>query len=79
MLTNEILTPETFEKLVEQVVYDGFDEISYIDAVIKICEERGMEVESAAGILTADLKSKLQTNFMDINMIPKKGQLPIDW
>jgi hypothetical protein len=76
---SDLLTPESFEKLVEDLVYESDDQLSYVEAVVEICENRGMEVESVTGILTAALKSKLESGFMRLHMLPQKAQLPEEW
>lgn len=74
-----LLTPQEFEKHVESYVYDSDDSLSYVEAVVAVCEDLDLEVEAVPGILTATLKAKLESNFMDLNLLPKKARLPEDW
>jgi len=52
----------------------------YIDAVVEWCAKHNIEVETAASIIksTPTLKSKIQMEAEDLNVLPKTARLPID-
>lgn len=51
---------------------------NYIEAIIEYCKETGLEIEVAATLINANLKAKLESNAVDLNMIKGKGsRLPI--
>ena len=53
--------------------------VDYIDAVVSWCEKNKIEVEYVAAIIKKDpvLKSKLQIEAEDMNIIKKSAKLPI--
>jgi hypothetical protein len=63
---------KSIENLVAKYHYN------YIDAVVQYCEETGLEIEVAASLINQNLKSKIQNDAVEINMIKEKGnKLPI--
>jgi sulfopyruvate decarboxylase TPP-binding subunit len=59
----------------EYVAKTGYN---YIEAVVEYCKETGLEVEVAATLCNANLKSKLENVAMDNNMFKVKcSRLPI--
>ena len=59
------------EKYVEQW------KISYLDAVVNICESKDIPVESIAKILSKPIIEKIQQEGQDLNFLPKTSKLPI--
>lgn len=72
-----IKTPTDFMVEIEKIVQDK--RVNYIDAVILFCEQRGMEVETAAALIkgSAKMKAKVQNDAEDLNYLPKTRKLPI--
>lgn len=72
-----IKTPTDFMMEIEKIVIDK--RINYIDAVILFCEQRGMEVETAATLIkgSAKMKAKVQNDAEDLNYLPKTRKLPL--
>ena len=66
-----------FSTEIENIVYDK--DVSYMDAVILYCEQTGFEVETAAKLISTALKSKIQYEAEELNLIVKSGtnKLPI--
>ena len=51
---------------------------NYIEAIVEHCKQTGLEIEVAATLVNANLKSKLEGNAMDNNMLKEKGsRLPL--
>ena len=65
-----------FAKAIESMVEST--DYNYIEAIIEYCKETGLEVEVAASLVNANLKSKLECDAMDNNLLKVKGsRLPI--
>lgn len=59
------------EKYVEQW------KISYMDAVVNICESKDIPVESVAKFLSKPIIERIQQEGQDLNFLPKTSKLPI--
>lgn len=63
---------EDIDSLVAKTDYN------YIEAIIIHCEETGLELELAATLINANLKSKIENDAIDNNMLKVKiARLPI--
>jgi hypothetical protein len=51
---------------------------NYIEAIVLYCAQTGIEVETAAALLSPTLKAKLADTAMTLNLIEKTRKLPID-
>lgn len=72
-----IKTPTDFMIEIEKIVIDK--RVNYIDAVIIFCEQKGMEVETAATLIkgSAKMKAKVQNDAEELNYLPKTRKLPL--
>ena len=60
------------ERLVANTDYN------YIEAIVEYCKQTGLEIEVAATLINSNLKSKIENNAMDLNLLKVKGsRLPI--
>ena len=51
---------------------------NYIEAIVEYCKLTGLEIEVAATLCNSNLKSKLENDAMDNNMLKvKSSRLPI--
>jgi hypothetical protein len=51
---------------------------NYIEAIVEYCKTTGLEIEVAASLINQNLKSKIELDAMDNNMLKVKGsRLPI--
>lgn len=51
---------------------------TYLEAIIDYCSKIGMEVEIAASLINSDLKSKIEAQAMELNLLKvKNSKLPI--
>jgi hypothetical protein len=51
---------------------------NHIEAIVEYCKETGLEIEVAATLVNANLKSKLTADAMDNNMLKEKSsRLPL--
>lgn len=60
------------DKLVSETDYN------YIEAITEYCKRTGLEIEVAATLVNANLKSKIENDAMENNMLKNKSpRLPI--
>jgi len=65
-----------FAKSIEELV--STTDYNYIEAIVAHCKTTGLEIEVAATLINSNLKSKIEMNAMDNNMLKDKGaRLPI--
>lgn len=71
-----ILNPSDFLEEVEDLASEG---VEYIDAVVEIATRRGIEIETAAALIKKSelMKSKIQQEAEDLNILPKTARLPV--
>lgn len=67
----------TFSLMIENIVREK--QIPYMDAILFYCEDKGLEIELAAKLISGALKSKLKIEAEDLNFLPKSNthKLPI--
>lgn len=66
-----------FTKEIEHIVFSK--KMQYIDAVIYFCEQKGLDVETAASLIrnNSKLKASIQLEAEKLNYLPKTTQLPL--
>jgi hypothetical protein len=65
-----------FAKAIESLVANT--DYNYIEAIIEYCKDTGLEIEVAATLINSNLKSKIELDAMNNNMLKVKGsRLPI--
>ena len=65
-----------FAKTIESLVANT--DYNYIEAIVEYCKQTGLEIEVAATLVNANLKSKLEGDAMDNNMLKEKSsRLPL--
>jgi hypothetical protein len=65
-----------FAKAIETLVSET--DYTYIEAIVEYCKQTGLEIEVAASLCNSNLKSKLENDAMDNNMLKvKSSRLPI--
>jgi hypothetical protein len=52
-------------------------ELPCMEAIIQYCEERGIEVEIAATLISSHLKARIREEAQSANLIKKNSKLPI--
>jgi len=70
------LTKVKFTKLIEETVITN--RVSYIDAILIVCEKNDLEVEDVKKYISSVIKDKLEVEAMDLNYMPKSNTLPFD-
>jgi len=71
----DFLSKKRFTVMVEETVRTK--DLSYLDSIIYLCEEHGMEVEDITKYISPVIKNKLEAEAMSLNFLPRGGQLPI--
>jgi hypothetical protein len=71
----EVMTTQKFSQMIEEIAFEK--RIPYMDAVVWYCEKENVEVEVAAKLISAVLKSKIEAEAQDLNFLPKTARLPI--
>ena len=51
--------------------------ITYMDAVLKYCEENEIDPSTVAHLISKPLKDKITIEAQNLNYLPKTGQLPV--
>ena len=73
---HDIITPVKFRELLEEKVTQ--DNVTYLDAIVDICETTGLEIESVPRMLNMTKKKILRNEATNLNMLKKKGaRLPV--
>lgn len=63
-----------FSKLV--IEYVSNHNSTYMDAILKLCEDYNMEPQGASKLLTKPIIEKLVEEGRDLHLLPKKAKLP---
>lgn len=73
----QFLTKTKFAKMIEALVArDG--SLSYMDAVIHLCEQMNVELEEVRKFISPAIKSKIEAEAMRLNFLPRGNELPIE-
>ena len=51
--------------------------MSYMDAVLKYCEENSLEPSDISSLISKPLKDKIELEFRELNYLPKQAQLDL--
>jgi hypothetical protein len=63
-----------FAVAIEEIV--ARTDYNHIEAIVEYCKQTGMEIEVASTLVNSNLKSKLETDAQDLNLLPKSNRLP---
>lgn len=66
---------KSFAKEIEKLVAET--DLNYIEAIVEYCNQTGMEIEVASTLINNNLKSKIENDAQDLNLLPKTARLPI--
>jgi cell division ATPase FtsA len=70
------LTKAKLTKLIQTTVLEK--RLTYIDAIVDICEENKIEIEDISKFLSAVVKEKIEVEAMNLNYLPKESTLDFD-
>ena len=76
-LNDKFISKEKFAEEIESMVLNT--KMTYIDAIVEYCEEKGIEVESASKLISKPLKEKIRCEATELNYLKKtsRGKLPL--
>lgn len=72
---SNFLTKSKFSKMVEQTVMET--KLSYIDAVVHICEKNDIDPIEVKKFLTEIVRDKIEAEAKALNLLPKGNELPV--
>jgi UDP-glucose 6-dehydrogenase len=75
-MSDKFLTKSEFSKLVEKNVLDK--KMSYMEAVLMICEDHGIDPEDVRKFVSAPIQEKIEGEAMRLNLIPRSNELFFD-
>lgn len=70
------MNSKEFSLEIEKIVHSKKG-ITYMDAVLKYCEENDIDPGTVAPLISKSLKDKLTVEAQNLNYLPKTGQLPV--
>ena len=70
------MNSKEFSLEIEKIVQDKRG-ISYMDAILKYCEDNELDPGTVAPMITKTLKDKITIEAQNLNYLPKTGQLPL--
>ena len=74
--TPDFMTKAKFGKLVDSAVLQL--NLSYMDAIIHVCEQNTIELEDIKKFVSPVLKAKVEVEAMNLNFLEKNNELPFD-
>lgn len=75
MTQEKFLNETSFQLKIESMVKD--DGLSYLEAIIKFCDDNDMDPEDVKKLLTVNLKGKLKLSAMAEGYMKQESVLPI--
>ena len=75
VITKRFRSPNEFSIYIDELV-NKF-KVSYMDAVIKYCQEKESDIESIGPLINKKLKDKIQLEAEQQHMMKPRGQLPL--
>ena len=76
---DKFMTQAKFSGMVEDVVKNSNGLTNYIDAVVVVCDEYDIEIETVNKLISRPLKDKIKYNAQQLNYVKKtsRGVLPL--
>lgn len=75
MIETKILNKTKFSKMVEEIVHKK--NLSYIDAVVHLCDDTNIDPEDVAKFISNILKDKIEAEARNLNYLPRQNTLPV--
>jgi hypothetical protein len=73
---SSLMKSKEFSLKIEKIVQNKKG-ISYMDAVLKYCEENDIDPGTIAPLISKTLKDKIEIEAQNLNFLPKTGKLPM--
>ena len=71
-LDNLMLTKQKFSKMVENIILKD-NSISYMDAILLVCEKNDIEIEDARKFISVAMKNKIENEANKLNLMQNKN------
>lgn len=72
-MSDNFLSKKKFTKMVESEV--KANNLSYMDAVVNLCEKNNIEIEDVKKFLSSSVKERIEVEAMELNYLPKVNTL----
>lgn len=72
MMVKELLSANTFTAILESTREEC--KCTYMEAVLLICEKRGLDIETIPDLLTPKTKKLIKEEASELNMLKRKKQ-----
>jgi hypothetical protein len=72
-MSDNFLSKKKFTKMVESEVKAS--NLSYMDAVVNLCEKNNIEIEDVKKFLSSSVKERIEVEAMELNYLPKVNTL----
>ena len=72
-MAEDFLSKSRFSKMIEEAVLEK--KMSYMDAILDICEKNKIEPEDVRKFVSPIIKDKLEAEAMSLNLLPKTNAL----
>jgi hypothetical protein len=72
-MSDKFLTKSEFSKIVEKTVLAN--RIDYMEAVLIVCDDHGIEPEDVRKFVSAPIQEKIEGEAMRLNLIPRTNEL----
>ena len=73
MIEEKFLNKSKFTEIVEETVTEK--QLSYMDAVLYICEMNSIDLEDVMKFISPIIKVKIEAEAMALNFLPKQNNL----
>lgn len=74
-VASEFFTMKSFSHIVERFVYENG--VSYMDAIVHLCEEHNIEVEDMRKYLNISIVGQLEAEARQLNFLPRVNTLDV--
>ena len=71
---DKFMTQAKFSTMVEDVVKNSNGLVNYIDAVIVVCDELEIEVDTVNKLISKPLKDKIKFNAQQLNFVKRTSR-----
>ena len=73
----KFISKEKFAEEIESLVNNT--SMTYIEAIVEFCEEKGIDIESVSKLVSKPLKEKIKYEATELNYLKKssRGKLPL--
>lgn len=70
-----MINPEQISNIIERTV--AARKISFMEAVLELCEEEGIDVTMVSKHLSQPIKENIEREAMEVNLLPRRKSLPL--